>query len=156
MNVRGLLPAMMDQDGTVCGTMQTTITKSICGKLAVLAIVAVGAAEGTVLDAVKASCRRQLGCRDERIREIVRFSEALVGESGAAKRSADEWQKANDERAERLVATQRDDGSWPDVDYVNMTRSTLRRSRRPLPCGSVLYRASSRSRRSPQRAASRC
>ena len=59
------------------------------------------AAGGAVLDAVKASCRRQLACSDERIREIVRFSEALVGESGAAKRSADEWQKANDGRAVR-------------------------------------------------------
>ena len=84
--------------------------------IAVVAVVASAyayeAKPGAAFEAVKASCRRQLSCSDERIREVVRFSEALVGESDAANRSADEWQKANDERAERLVATQRDDGSW--------------------------------------------
>ena len=93
-------------------------TKMICA-----AIVAICAAADAELGAVKASCRRQLGCCDERIGEVVRFSEALVGESDAAKSSGDEWRMANDERAARLVATQREDGSWPDVDYVNMTRS---------------------------------
>ena len=77
--------------------------------MAVICVVAAwSAAAGAVLDAVKASCRRQLGCGDARIREVVRFSEALVGEADAAKRSGCEWQKANDERAARLVATQRD------------------------------------------------
>ena len=147
--------------------MKSRSYKSTCGKIAAFAVVAVGASacayevksdasscvltecravEGTVLEAVKASCRRQLACSDERIREIVRFSEALVGESGAAKRSADEWQKANDERAARLVATQRDDGSWPDVDYVNMTRSMFNAVRH-------LYnmRAIARSPRTPEK-----
>lgn len=87
------------------------------------AMAAWGTAAGAVLDAVKASCRRQLGCCDESICDVVRFSEALVGESDAAKSSGDEWRMANDERAARLVATQREEGSWPDVDYVHMTRS---------------------------------
>ncbi|MBQ6141545.1 MAG: hypothetical protein IJI54_09690 [Kiritimatiellae bacterium] len=86
-------------------------------------VAAWSAAADAELGAVKESCRRQLGCCDERICDVIRFSEVLVGESDAAKSSGDEWRRANDERAARLVATQRDDGSWPDVDYVNMTRS---------------------------------
>ena len=115
--------------------------------MAVMCVVAAwSAVAGAVLDAVKASCRRQLGCGDVRIREVVRFSEALVGEADAAKRSGCEWQKANDERAARLVATQRDDGSWTDVDYVNMTRSMFNAVRH-------LYnmRAIARSPRTPEK-----
>ena len=40
------------------------------------AVAAWSAAAGAVLDEVKASCRRRLGCGDARIREVVRFSEA--------------------------------------------------------------------------------
>ena len=118
------------------------------GSLMVVCCIAVAwsAAADTAFDAVKASCRRQLGCGDERIREVVRFSEALIGEADAAKWSGCEWQKANDERAARLVATQRDDGSWPDVDYVNMTRSMFNAVRH-------LYnmRAIARSPRTPEK-----
>lgn len=109
-------------------------------------VAAWSAAADAELGAVKESFRRQLGCCDERICDVVRFSEALVGESDAAKSSGDEWRRANDERAARLVATQRDDGSWPDVDYVNMTRSMFNAVRH-------LYnmRAIARSPRTPEK-----
>ena len=83
---------------------------------------AAGAAADAAFDAVKASFRRQLGCRDGRTCDVVRHSEAQV-RTYAAKPPANEWRKANDERAGRLVATQRADGSWPDVDYASATPS---------------------------------
>ena len=52
-----------------------------------MAILTTVCASGSALDVIKSSCRRQLGCCDERIHEVVRFSEALVGKCDVAEQA---------------------------------------------------------------------